>query len=279
MLFEPGHRVEVRVNQITESATGRRVSLQDVAAAADGKRFVYVGEEHDNPDAHRWQALVIGELVRRGRNVVVGFEMYQRPKQQYLDAWTLGQLSEEEFLTQSDWKGQWGFAWDLYRPIFIFAKENRLRLIALNIPRDWVRTMSRQGWDALPPEAKENLPTPYMDNKEHFELFSALVGGHAGGSVEGMYRGQVLWDEAMADSALRYFEKAYVPKNTVFVVIAGNGHLMYEQGINYRIERRTGENGITVITRSIPEGQEKAEVTRAVGDFVIGTREPKRSGQ
>lgn len=159
--------VNVQINRVTNTATGEHSTLEAIAAAADGKKFVYIGEEHDSPDAHRWQALIIGALVKRGRDVVIGMEMYQRPKQGYLDMWTLGKFTEEQFLVESDWQGQWGFAWDLYRPIFVFAKENGLRMVGLNVPRDWVRTASRTGYDALPNEAKSDLPEMYLGNQDH----------------------------------------------------------------------------------------------------------------
>src|SRR6185503_6689264 len=80
--------------------------LRGIVAAARSKRFVYVGENHDNPEAHRWQADIVKGLVADGRNVIVGTEMYQRPKQGFLDMWSLGKLDEATFLEQSDWKGQ-----------------------------------------------------------------------------------------------------------------------------------------------------------------------------
>ncbi|MFN8140666.1 MAG: ChaN family lipoprotein [Fimbriimonadales bacterium] len=271
--------VNVQINRVTNTATGEHSTLEAIAAAADGKKFVYIGEEHDSPDAHRWQALIIGALVKRGRDVVIGMEMYQRPKQGYLDMWTLGKFTEEQFLVESDWQGQWGFAWDLYRPIFVFAKENGLRMVGLNVPRDWVRTASRTGYDALPNEAKSDLPEMYLGNQDHKKIFDALVGGgaHPGPGMDGMYRGQVLWDEAMADTAIKYFQTRYTSDRTVFVVLAGNGHVMYKQGINYRVQRRTGQDGVTVVTVSMPKDSNGAQVSAGLGDFVVGTREPDRS--
>ncbi|MCH8274838.1 MAG: ChaN family lipoprotein [Armatimonadetes bacterium] len=269
--------VEVTRNAVFDTQTGKRATLEQIAEAADGKRFVYVGEEHDNTDAHRWQALIIGALVERGRRVIVGMEMYQRPKQHYLNLWTLGKLTEEEFIEESDWKGQWGFDYALYRPIFDYVRRMRLRLVALNVPREWVRTASREGYDALPDEAKAQLPEMYLGNEKHRRVFDVLMTGHPPGpALDAVYRGQVLWDEAMADSALKYLENTSVTSNTVFVILAGNGHLMYEQGINYRVKRRTGMEGVTVIPVSIEEGDRSRTVSAGLGDFVVGTRKPER---
>lgn len=265
--------VSVTRNVAYHAPTGKRAFLEDIVRTARGKRFVYIGEEHTNADSHRWQAWIIRALHEAGRNVIVGVEMYQREKQPVLNLWTLGKLTEEEFLEQSDWKNQWGFDFSLYRPIFEFVKENRLRLVALNIPREWVRIASRDGWEALPSEAKEQLPLPEWESPLHRRLFEEMMQGHPpGASLEGMYRGQVLWDEAMADTAIKYLSRTSIGPETVFVVLAGNGHVMYKQGINFRVFRRTGEEGITIVTVPIPDGVRSRKVNEGVADFIIGVR-------
>ena len=87
-----------------------------------------------------------------------------------------------------------------------------------------------------------------------------------GASMDNMYSGQVLWDEAMADSALKYLTAHPQGSNAVFVVIAGSGHVMYGQGINWRIFKRTGEKGITVV---MVDGEKPVSVSRGIGDFVF----------
>lgn len=264
--------VIARMNALVDTRTGERVALEQFAERCKGERFVYVGENHDSEDAHRWQALLVGALDRGGRSVIVGLEMYQRPMQVHLDKWVLGKYEESEFLKESDWAGQWGFDFALYRPIFSYCRERKIRMVALNVPRDWVRTASRQGYEALSGES--GLPPElFLGNGLHRRLFEAMMEGHPpGAALDGMYRGQVLWDEGMADSALRYLERTVVTPNTVFITLAGNGHVLYRQGINYRVERRTGERGVTVVTVPL-EGDELArEVSADIGDYVIGIR-------
>ena len=159
-----------------------------------------------------------------------------------------------------------------YRPVFKAVKDKRLPLIALNVPRAWVHTVATKGFDALPISARLQLPPElFMGNKEHREVFDALMGGHAvaGGGMDGMYAAQVLWDEAMAATALKYV--ATLPKDPkdVFVVVAGSGHVMYGQGINYRIARRHGGRGVTLV---MMQSQEPVEVAKGLGDYVYVTR-------
>ncbi len=271
MLPIPNTRtVEVQLGKITRTSDGKRVGIPEIVSASEGKYWIYLGETHDNPDAHILQADIVRALVKGERTVVVGMEMYQRSVQSVLFEWSEGKLSEEEFVEKSQWKTQWGFDYSLYKPVFDVIKEKKLPLVGLNVPRDWVRTASREGFDALPEEAKKQLPEMDMSNKDHRKVFDALMGGHPGSSADGFYRGQVLWDEAMADSALRYLLSRVTDDKVLFAVVAGNGHVMYSQGINWRVKKRTGESGITVVPIEMSADSPTRLVTAGLADFVVG---------
>jgi uncharacterized iron-regulated protein len=257
--------VDLKPGQVVETKSGAAVGLPEIVEAAKGRSYVLVGEEHDNPDAHLWQAKVIEALHNAGRRVIVGYEMIQRPEQFALDLWTLGKLSEPEFLQKAKWETSWGFDFSLYRPIFDATRRHGLRNVALNVPREWVRAVGRGGFEALDDEAKAQVPTLDLTNVNHQKVFNALMGGHPMGSSN-VYAAQVLWDEAMADSAVKYMARTPKTDGTVFVVIAGNGHVMYGQGIGWRIAKRTGAEPLTVVTVSTDT---PVRVSRGAGDFVI----------
>jgi len=84
---------------------GRAATVDDIAKAADNRLFVFLGEEHATLPCQTMHAEIIGALVRRGRRVVVGLEMYQQPKQSILDQWS-ALIGEADFLSKSDWKLQ-----------------------------------------------------------------------------------------------------------------------------------------------------------------------------
>jgi uncharacterized iron-regulated protein len=255
----------IAVNAIKDMRTLANASVDSFAQAADGYRYVFVGESHDQPDHHKMQAAVIEALVKRGRDVVVGFEMFTRPVQKSLAPWTLGKYTEAEFIVESDWQKQWGFPFEIYAPIFRATQKHRLPMVALNVPRDWVRTVGRGGYEGLTPEQRQQLPREfYLNNKEHESVFVALMGGHPPTSPN-IYKAQVLWDEGMADTAIKYFEGRAPSRNTVMVIVAGIGHGMYGQGINYRLMRRTGE---PCMTMSMIESDKPVTVARGLGDFV-----------
>ncbi len=251
--------------RLTDLKTGLAATVDDVAKAADNKRFVFLGEDHATEPDQLMHAQFIQALVRRGRHVIVGLEMYQRPKQSILDQWTAGQIAEVEFLKQSDWKGQWGYDYSFYRPIFDTAQRYKLPVVGLNVPRDWVRSVGKGGFAALKPEDRAQLPGELsLDNADHKKVFDTLMGGHA--MSPNIYSAQVLWDEGMADTALKYLADHRPSSRTVFVVIAGSGHVMYRQGINYRIAKRKGGDGVTVVMIG---SNDPVSVSNGLADYVL----------
>jgi uncharacterized iron-regulated protein len=266
-----GGEVDAPLNVVTATRDGKGASADEIAKFADGKRFVFLGENHATTPHQVLEAEVVKALVKRGRKVTVGLEMYTRPKQDWLDQWSAGSLSEADFLDKSEWKTQWGFPFEFYRPVFEAVRLNHLPLVALNVPRDWVRQVGRKGFGGLSNEAKLQLPSDlFLGNSDHKSVFNALMGGHpmAGPQGENMYSAQVLWDEGMGDTAIKWLERNPGDGNCVFVVIAGSGHVMYGQGINYRIRRRTKLTGVTVV---MGQAAGNSKISRGIGDFVFMT--------
>ncbi|HRI44456.1 MAG TPA: ChaN family lipoprotein [Fimbriimonadaceae bacterium] len=275
-LLPIGDRTPIAVGLgVTSMVTGRPSTVDEVAADAAGIRYVLVGESHDSPDHHRFQADVIAALVRRGRQVMVGFEMFTRPNQPNLAPYTLGRWSEAEFIERSNWKTEWGFPFPIYKPIFDVVRENRLPMVALNVPRDWVRAVGRGGASALTREQASWVGDLDLGNRDHRMIFDSLMGGHPPSGTQGqnIYSAQVLWDEAMAQSAIEAMAPSTNPRR-VMVIVAGSGHVMYGQGIGYRITRRTGEPTLTVtcIDSSGPR-----QVSRSLGQWVFVSPPPPRS--
>lgn len=265
----------VVLDGITNLDTGRPAAAKDIARAARGKRFVYLGENHATAPHQQLESDLIQALVDDGREVIVGLEMYTRTKQSWLDQWTAGSIEETDFLAKSDWKGQWGYDYTFYRPVFETVRKAKLPLIALNVPRDWVRAVGRDGYGALTTEQRLQLPPNLGEpSPDHKAVFNALMGGHpvAGPRGDNMYSAQVLWDQGMADTAVKYLERTKTSSKTVFVVIAGSGHVMYGQGINGRIERQKAGKGITVV---MLQSDKASSVSKGLADFVYVSK-PKQ---
>ena len=131
-----GRQVAVVLDGITDTSTGELLTPRELAERLGDTRILFIGEDHTDMDFHRVQARVLEELHRTGREVMVGLEMFPYTRQDILDEWGGGSLTEEEFVESSDWYGNWGYRWDYYRRIFLFARDNGIPMFAVNIPRD-----------------------------------------------------------------------------------------------------------------------------------------------
>ncbi|WP_448527129.1 ChaN family lipoprotein [Parathermosynechococcus lividus] len=205
--------------------------------------ILYLGETHDSSADHDAQLAILQAVHRRGRPLAIALEMIQRPYQAALDAYIAGEITEMELLAQTEYAQRWGFPWSLYAPMFRFAKEHRIPLIALNTPTEITRQVARSGLQSLehgnlhyiPPLEEIDLSnTRYRDR-----LAKIFRTAHEGRShsvnIEFFYQAQVLWDETMAAAIADYHQQH--PERLI-VVLAGRGHLYYGDGIPQRVQRR-----------------------------------------
>ena len=156
---------------------------------------------------HRCELRVVQELVRAGRPVFLGLEMYPYTAQRFLDDWVDGKLTEEAFLQASRWYENWGYNWLYYRDIFLFARDHKLRIFAVNAPRDVVTAVRKKGFKNLTPEEAAHIPSDIdTSSADHRTLFKSFFEGggdslHSSmtdAQVDSMIAAQSTWDATMA---------------------------------------------------------------------------------
>jgi uncharacterized iron-regulated protein len=271
------------VDGITDTARGDAITPADLAARLDGVSLVFVGESHTDMEFHRVQLRVIRELHARGRQVLVGLEMYPATpaEQGWLDRWSSdATLTEEAFLAESHWYRSWGYHWNYYRDIFLFAREKGIRMFGVNVPRDVVQAVRAKGFEGLTAEQKALLP-PRIDlaDAEHQRLFRAFFGASDSlhGNMpepifQGIFRAQCTWDAAMGWNALKALEK-HGGEKAIMVVLVGSGHVAY--GLGAERQARLWSKGRTASIVPVSVREEEGEplvesVQASYADFVWG---------
>jgi len=239
---------------ITRLADKQTVTMQQLTAQTEAADLVLVGEVHDNPAVHDLQLSVIHYLNAKKHPLAIGLEVMQSDSQQQLDDWTNGKLSEEDFRVM--FAKNWSYDWRLYRDIFIFAKDNKIPMIGLNVPKELAKKVSRQGCKALTDEEKNKLPQgSNCDlNNPHTEFlkqsFQALFKNVTNGRVfEYFCEAQTLRNSGMASHIAQYAKKN--PK-TKIVVLAGIWHAV-KNAIPEQLARNGGKMTSMVIMPEIPE--------------------------
>ena len=233
-------KAPVGPEEIFRLPEGDPITFAQLLNDLDTTRVIFVGESHDQIEHHQIQVRMIHDLAAKGKDVVIGMEMFEKSQQATLDRWSQGLLTEEEFLKESQWEKTWGMDHELYRGILDAAKTHHLKILGLNVPRDWVRTVAGNGMQGLPPEDRKLLPEMDLANPQHRAYIATIFKGHEKGSAkafENFYEAQCLWDEGMAQSLSEFLESPQSEGKTV-LVFAGSGHIVFGFGIPNRLDRR-----------------------------------------
>jgi uncharacterized iron-regulated protein len=235
--------VPPEVEEIRHLPTGLRVSMEGMMEMLSGARLVSVGETHDNLNDQRVELTVVRELHRRfPGKVAVGMEMFREPQQESLDRWVRGELTELEFLKASGWYETWGFDFGAYRDLLLFAKENRIDVIALNPSKDLQQAVAGAGLDNVSEELRRKLPEIDETDPWQRAVLSGVFEGHAGHgrgdeSFASFYRVQLLWEETMAQRVVDYL-KSPRGEGKRMVTITGGWHVKYGFGLPKKVVRR-----------------------------------------
>jgi uncharacterized iron-regulated protein len=250
----------VVLDGITDTRTGELITPAELAARLSTTRLLLIGEEHTSQEFHRVQLQVLEALVKAGRHVMIGLEMYPYTEQGFLDEWRNGRLTEEEFLRNSRWYENWGYNWLYYRDIFLLARDNKLPMHGVNVPREVVSAVRMKGLANLPPELAAHVPTDIdVDNADHIAFFKATFEGNEG-PVHGMSMpeemftnmraAQCTWDASMGYYGVQALKKSGDPK-AIMVILVGSGHVAYGVGIERQAKKWADGPITTVIPVSV----------------------------
>jgi uncharacterized iron-regulated protein len=143
-----------------DPASGESLAADQLVASLAERPVVLLGEAHDDAEHHRWQLHTLAALHGRHPDMVLGFESFPRRVQPVLDRWVKGELDAGAFLEEVDWPEVWGYDAALYLPLFHFARQNRVPMIALNVERDFVSRVRDEGWAAIPARDRHGLSDP-----------------------------------------------------------------------------------------------------------------------
>jgi uncharacterized iron-regulated protein len=192
-------------------------------------RVVYVGESHTNPAHHAIQLAVIQALFQASPDLAVGMEMFDYTYQPVLDRWVAGELDETAFLQQTHWYANWRFDFDLYRDILEYAKEKKIRIVALNVPFHIPPKIRVGGIASLSAEDAGHLPatidTSDADHRDYLQKIFSMHAFGGRGNFDFFYEAQCTWEDAMAAKVAEHLGRGKM------VVLAGNGHIIRKFGI------------------------------------------------
>ncbi len=243
---------------------GQTTSFQDMVNDVSSADVVFIGERHDDPAHHKIQLDVIRALREKDSPLAIGLEMFKKENQKSLDAWISGEIPENSFIPI--FLDNWGFGWELYRDIFLYAREHTIPLVGLNVPRDITRKVGMSGFLSLTDEERSVLPpgvTCELDEEYMDHLVEVFQYKKSSDRLFVYFcEAQVLWDQAMAWYLTEYMKSN--PGRTV-IVLAGAIHA-WKYGIPKQKQRYITVDQ-KVILSDLPVGPESISADDA--DYLV----------
>ncbi len=233
-------------------ATSSVQSFDQILAELSTKRVLYLGETHDSLADHLLQFRIIQALQKKGLNLAIAMEMFPVSSQDALDDYVLDKDTDEtEFLRESRWFDVWRYDWRLFRPTFNFCRTNKIPVYGINIDREIVSTVFKDGHtDDLSEDQQEVIAkTRDLGMDGYVERLQMVHGFHAksphgNNGIAGFVQSQAIWDESMAENIAAILLDN--PEKIV-IVIAGSQHTRKDSGIPPRLLRRINVEQSTVI--------------------------------
>jgi len=262
---ESNYSIEQANTEISAVDLKALQSLSVISSKLAEHRTVFVGESHTNYADHLNQLSIIKQLHKHwGNQTSIGLEMIQQPYQAFLDKYIASEINESQMLKGTEWYDRWKFEFRLYRPIFDYAKQNKIPLVALNIPKELTKRISKVGISGLSKEERKQLPRMIdRTNKAYEKRITEVFSGHSHTNSKNTKKfidAQLGWDEGMAFSAAKYLIKN---PNKHMVIIAGSGHVINYEGIPDRLDRQIKSKSAVVLNNFGGDRNEKS------GDYIL----------
>lgn len=240
-------------DSILDCGTQKNISFETLIQELKNYRIILIGESHTNDSHHQVQLQIMKGLIETGKSVCLALEMFNPVQNETLNQYTSGVITEEDFLNQADYFNTWGHNYRYYKPIFDFARMNKINMYGVNTEHSFASKIGRGGLASLSAEERAQLPTIDTTNAEHrFYIKSVMEGMDATSpkQFERIYQAQSLWDTVMGEGAI---SAAKENPDAVVIVLAGSGHVVYNLGIGRIIQDRSEFSFASLVSVDIPD--------------------------
>lgn len=237
---------------------GKKTDYGNLLKEAQKADIILFGELHNNPICHWLQLELTRDLhAIKGKNLVLGAEMFETDNQLILDEYVGGSIRQRNFEAEAK---LWPNYKTDYKPLIEFARDSSLRFIATNVPRRYAAMVNAGGFDALNPmkdEAKALMafPIAFDPNLPQYVKMAAMMGGampaHAAGN-------NTVKAQALKDATMAYFILQNFSKGQVFLHFHGTFHSDRFEGIMWYLLQSNPD--LKILTISSVEVENAAEL-------------------
>jgi uncharacterized iron-regulated protein len=211
---------------------GKASTYADLLKAAQEADVVFFGEQHNNPICHWLQLKLAKDLFKqKGANLVLAMEMFETDDQLVLNEYLNGFIKESNFEKEAK---LWSNYKTDYRPLVEFAKQNKLAVIASNIPRRYASMVASGGLDALKKNSKDAnaliAPQPIKVDTTliSYQNMYNIMGGHGN---TGTNSWNIVYAQAVKDATMGYQISENWKKDRLVLHLNGAFHSDKFEGI------------------------------------------------
>lgn len=247
---------------------GKAEKYEKMLKALEDADVVLFGESHDNPIAHWLQLEVTKDLFDSKKDdLILGAEMFESDVQVVLNEYLSGAISTSSFEAESR---PWPNYKTDYKPLVEFAKKNKLKFVATNVPRRYASLVNSKGFeglDDLSKEAKAFLPPLPIKYDAELNCYKSMMNMEGMGShvTENFPKAQAVKDATMA-----HFILENMSRNKLFLHYHGSYHSENFESIYWYLKQGNPKLKIVTIhtvSQADVEELEKENIGKA--DFTI----------
>lgn len=252
---------------IIELNSRKNLTIKTLVSHLDGADVIIIGEIHNEKGHHDFQLGLIKELFQNKIPIALAVEMFRQENQNVLTEWILGRLSINDFIKH--YNENWTFSWELYKEIFVYAKDNKIPVIGLNIPRDITEKVAKKGFFSLSKKDLEKLPPDVSCDidDDYVSFIKKVFGTHKKDEKEFMNfcEAQILWDKSMAFYILNY--KKRNPERKI-IVLTGAIHA-WKSAVPTQIKRLNKDITIKTLLPLIGGGSGMDKLPYKDADYIF----------
>lgn len=227
-------------DQIYDGKTLQQVNLAQILDQSQKGQVFIVSEFHGVVKTHDTQREVLKGLMARNFKVNMAIEHFSYLEQNAIDAYLNKNLTEKALLKTvqlSDFEN--------WREQFFLPLQSGGWSYGLNAPRWLTGKMNAIGYDLLADLEKQILPPDFtLGNKIYAQRFLEAMGMiHPFEGFDNLFAAQSAWDDTSAWTLARLQKN---DPDSIFVVLFGDFHVIYNSGLTDRLAQRGVKNVVTI---------------------------------